>query len=814
MATTVRIDQINQLSGFPVGVRNVPPNYPSRPTPDKLSLLWKYNNQELYHRFSPYTNYHDSMFSGILSNQQPFVYTYIDEFQKSAFNQLPEFVKGLALANNITPSALQDVVRVSKFLVSSWGLQYTLNQRVIQQSAPFDETRTYNPLSPILSTVRPLTLGLGDRPMRHIEGGLFGLLNSVTSTVGINLQSGFKTPSSTGGDEALPLANLGQGKGLIRGETATRAKARFNEKWIPMTALESFAARARFSSTRPRQPVADETHVANVSAFIMAVSRSPWLRSVSRKIGENVVPQMWYPRGLRSARLRFPYMRSKMFNFGTIKGFEYIDADIGLSGELTIQNTKFTTGYDIESDTVKYKYSDNIKIAPNGTYTNSDMLFQYGVYTNDAKNFPSAFSDEISPEVQAISDNLKAVIAKLNTNPTYLTVGNTFSKLLSSGETRTIGADYRNRVGPDNKSTPKNQYGVIAEYNVGVDRTVDISVSPKTIRMATSFRSDALNQLGVLGSKKKFNESGGGGLQFPSLAASYPGYTEYKPYEDDLVAFFFYDVVNQKYIPFRATVKGISEGNTAFWDELRFIGRSDQLYSYNGFSRTLSFTFNIVISSLSELLPTWQKVNYMASCVKPSNYTRGDATGGNKHSKFIVPPMFMLTIGDLYKFQPIVVTSINVNIPDDATWETLNELNTGERAEWSFLNGQIRAPGVGKKFAQLPKEAEIAITCNLLEKERAIVGGSHFGHAPLADDGNWLEGNDPILPSITEFEKDMTVRVLPKPDRIQRSRTSIAYGPETQETTSPTERVRVQRITAPDRFQRSITNVPFGPEQP
>ena len=131
--------------------------------------------------------------------------------------------------------------------------------------------------------------------------------------------------------------------------------------------------------------------------------------------------------------------------------------------------------------------------------------------------------------------------------------------------------------------------------------------------------------------------------------------------------------------------------------------------------------------------------------------------------------MFMLTIGDLYKFQPIVVTSINVNIPDDATWETLNELNTGERAEWSFLNGQIRAPGIGKKFAQLPKEAEIAVTCNLLEKERAVVGGSHFGHAPRADDGQWLEGNEPILPNITTFEKEMTV------DNIKRN--DVQFGP-------------------------------------
>ena len=108
-----------------------------------------------------------------------------------------------------------------------------------------------------------------------------------------------------------------------------------------------------------------------------------------------------------------------------------------------------------------------------------------------------------------------------------------------------------------------------------------------------------------------------------SVAKDYTGWRTWEPYNDDLIAFFFYDVVNGKYIPFRATVKAISEGNTAFWDELRFIGRADQLYSYNGFSRTLSFTFNIVISSVNELLPSWKKINYIASSVKPSNYTTG-----------------------------------------------------------------------------------------------------------------------------------------------------------------------------------------------
>jgi len=213
-------------------------------------------------------------------------------------------------------------------------------------------------------------------------------------------------------------------------------------------------------------------------------------------------------------------------------------------------------------------------------------------------------------------------------------------------------------------------------------------------------------------------------------------------------------VVNQKYIPFRATVKGISETGTALWEEMKFVGRADMIYSYTGFTRNLAFTFTIVINSLSELLPTWKRINYMASSIKPSNYVQ---IGGAAYNKFIVPPMFMINIGDLYKYQPCVITSVAVVVPEDAIWETLNDENS---REWSYLNGMIRSPAAGKKYAQFPREAEINITCNLLEKERPIVGGANFGHAPHTQeyiDGEFIPSDPgaPYLPTPNEFDKGL-----------------------------------------------------------
>lgn len=287
-----------------------------------------------------------------------------------------------------------------------------------------------------------------------------------------------------------------------------------------------------------------------------------------------------------------------------------------------------------------------------------------------------------------------------------------------------------------------------ADSNVSlVDTSFDISgINYRNFRMVRAGAGDGINQIGVL------NKAGSNNKRIPisQKSQNYPEWSEWNPYTDDIIAFFFYDIVNEKYIPFRATVKGISDTTTAYWDELRFIGRADQIYTYNGFVRSLAFQFSVVITSLADLLPTWQKLNYMKTSLKPAGYT---VKGTQNYSRFMIPPMFTLTIGDMYKYQPVVITNFSINIPENANWETLNENNS---IGWEYFNGAISYQQ-GIKTAQLPKEAEISVTCNLLEKERAIIGGVDFGHAPRGDDGEFLSDEKPFMPDPTNFSKGILV---------------------------------------------------------
>ena len=185
----------------------------------------------------------------------------------------------------------------------------------------------------------------------------------------------------------------------------------------------------------------------------------------------------------------------------------------------------------------------------------------------------------------------------------------------------------------------------------------------------------------------------------------------------------------------------------ADWTAVEYIGRADKLQSYKGFSRGLSFKFNVVANSIKELLPMWQRINYLVGLTKPANYTQGGQTNNNIYSRFIIPPLVKFTIGDIYKNQPGVIKSIGMNIPDNCVWETLSE-EYAEKNDWSYLNGVIQWNNSKGKYAQFPRECELNLSMDLLEKERPVVGGNNFG------DRNTGPFSDKLIKSVQEIQQE------------------------------------------------------------
>jgi len=257
-------------------------------------------------------------------------------------------------------------------------------------------------------------------------------------------------------------------------------------------------------------------------------------------------------------------------------------------------------------------------------------------------------------------------------------------------------------------------------------------------KFSGTHKSDELNRLTILDKNKTITDD-----------TDVDDWTEYDPYKDDLIAFYFYDLVNERYIPFRASITGINDSFQADWTNYEYIGRADKLYNYKGFTRSLSFNFKVIANSIKELLPMWKRINYLCGLTMPADYTNAQSQNNLSQNQFIVPPFVLLTVGDMYKEQPIIINRVGLNIPDGASWETLNE-TYGQ--DWSYLNNIISWTGSNGKYAQFPREVEISLDLSVLQKERAIVGSAAFGHS-VRDliNVNQIAGNE------NQFSKQLMV---------------------------------------------------------
>jgi len=116
---------------------------------------------------------------------------------------------------------------------------------------------------------------------------------------------------------------------------------------------------------------------------------------------------------------------------------------------------------------------------------------------------------------------------------------------------------------------------------------------------------------------------------------------------------------NGTFMVFRAFLNGaISDNTTATWNPIKYSGRGETFYSYDGAVNTMNFGFTIVAFSRQEMKPLYQKLTYLKSIMFPDYKA-------NKMRGTIVE----MTIGDYIKYQPGIITTLNITIPEDASWE-------------------------------------------------------------------------------------------------------------------------------------------------
>ena len=172
----------------------------------------------------------------------------------------------------------------------------------------------------------------------------------------------------------------------------------------------------------------------------------------------------------------------------------------------------------------------------------------------------------------------------------------------------------------------------------------------------------------------------------------------------DFIKFKFYDIVNKKFIIFRAILSGITDTITPDWTDIKYIGRPDKVYTYQGASRAVAFTFDIYPKTKQEFPVLLEKLNYLVGLCYPSY-----------HNNRMVAPFINLTLGDMFVDTPGFLDSLSITVEDNTTWE----LDEG---------------------FQFPKYIKCACGFTYVGKYMPSILGKHY-ELPWLTDNGWNSGD-------------------------------------------------------------------------
>jgi len=777
--------QITTLSQVQGSGLSLPPNASSfinirRGGKLETLFLTNGNDRVLYTKNKP----QDLYLKGLVTSQQ-YIYKNPNEGQRTKIGGS----RSLPLS-----AAIQDATRIRKFLGSSAGIKFTGKQLILQGFQSFDETKVYNPASPLIAAIRSATFGLVDRPTRHIDTSniLTGLLggtglSNAVSAVGQLLGSAPPQPSpprssvasaASGGLGLSTLTSLVGGgdnssrvvtsiardgvKDLLRGNTATNAynNPRY-QRWMTNAGGNFFSRLitgvGRFFQNNtllggilpPKQPW-PATYRADEQTYEMMLNAGKLFDPTQNGIaGGGILSGLLNSLGFGkkadyslAVNQRF-YGKSKnktslnrLIIVRNIKkqAVDYTK-EIGVlsKDKNNLLSTKLTKKA-ITPSGDSNRYSDVVKVDDDNEY--SDQILNYKTYLDNQSGFKTTFSDQQSNVVKDIIDNLDKAIndigganeSKYSTNRKNLQPLQ-FAKFSNDG-TR-IGTNYLKQLDPTklNDPTIKNdtyQGRFRRDEALGNKVPTRLGEGPNDRYIYPTNNVDYVNSLQVLNQEE--------------FTKQYSATDKFGIYGPDIIKFYFYDIVNQKYIPFNATVKSITDNNNASWETVEYLGRPDKLFYYKGFERQVNFNFTVNAHSVKELMPMWQRINYLVGLTRPANYTLQQEGG------YMVPPMVQLTLGDFYKNHFVVITSCNVTIPDDTSWETIPEEADKNGQSWYYgpnkaiqwqssdtiidpRGNKARSKG---RVAQFPRTAEISVQMNVLEKDRPYTGKAIWGDAPVS----------------------------------------------------------------------------------
>jgi hypothetical protein len=198
------------------------------------------------------------------------------------------------------------------------------------------------------------------------------------------------------------------------------------------------------------------------------------------------------------------------------------------------------------------------------------------------------------------------------------------------------------------------------------------------------------------------------------------------------------------FMHFRAFIDSFSDNYSAEWNAHKYSGRGENLYHYSGFNRQINLSFTCYAQSKAELIPMYRKLNYLASTLAP-DYTDAGFMRGN---------IVRLTLGGYLYEQAGFISSLNYEVPQEASWEiAINE--NGERDE-SVKELPFMIKVTGMSFTPihdfLPKKVRTD-SANGLTPENTVIDERYIALAQTTDGG---DSNYKDVYQLQQSENDTT----------------------------------------------------------
>lgn len=658
---------------------------PIKRTTDQDRLIaFEAGSKNIYNKFSPHDGgAGDTKFG----SQQPYVWTKISDSSTS---------RNLTKYDNQTfpiGSTVRDVKRMGKFMASGTGLIYIGSQYLLQKQTAFSENRIYNPLSILSATAARGSTGLITRPTRHLEGGGNGFgtfaASSLLSLAGIKVETDVVGVADGELSMYARIGNKAKGKGLVHFESAKSAMDRFSSKW--------------------GQSVENNG------------SGGGFLRELGLSLIKKFIPST-QPFGFGNAdtsnwEYRPEYPKDGKNGLGAKGVYQVMLSDSG--GMLADKNKSSITsqtGNGFLNTIQRGIQNTAIGRLFGGAIANNKIGSNFSRGAIEVRQFHRYSPDELYTK-QTLID------VKLDGNRDWISdiVGALpIAPVRPQKNIKSYQIEELKKVMDGYKEIPNKSGDDVFSKRIKDPITLDdrgFSKAPKR-----------RNEIGSADTYNMMQPFTGGRMSGKGDSPVDLRLPNDQDNSKDIIFFYFYDLVNSIYIPFRATLSGINDMHSPDWEEISYLGRADKLYIYKGFSREVNLSFTVYANSLKELTPMWKRINYLVGLSRPSKYTQspGDYGGetADTTTQFMFPPMVTFRLGDMFVDQPCVLKSIGVIIPDDAVWETQRG------TDFTYLKGVTEIDFSGynstEQIFQLPTKVDITINMSIMEKARSETNADHF----------------------------------------------------------------------------------------